>query len=141
MMGKERDRAPIMPEYRIPGSRFDRMMTLIERGACEEEFKDTFGGKAEDHVYSVVKAIHEGTISEGQVGLGSFVRDARAYTAAEIIQRALIKQERLDKAFKLFDEGHTAREVEIQMGMSRGWTNYTQAKWAIARGIAKKKGA
>lgn len=136
MMASERDRAPIREEYRRPGSRFDRMMTAIERGACLEEMMDLFDGMDES-AYDVLRMIHKGTISQGDYYFHARLNPDKA------IERALQKKEQNAKIFRMFDDGAKTKDVQRMMGLSRGAAEHARKKWAIARGLAsrKKRGA
>lgn len=136
MMDKTRSRPQVMDEYCLPGSRFERMLAMVERGACEEEFEDTFGKKNEDEVYPIIQKILNGTISCGSTDDGySIVRKA-----AQAIEYVSAKQELQDRMYRMFDEGMTNKEVRLQTRATKGSIEYVRAKWAIARGIVRKKG-
>lgn len=119
----------IKDEYRVPGSRYDRMMTLMERGACEEEFLDEIEG-ADKTLYRCMKAIADGTLSLGV---------QQGFHPMAAIKGELARKERREEIFRMLDDGLKAEEIQIRTGMSRGGIAAIRKCWAVARGLNIKR--
>lgn len=115
----------IKNEYRMPGSRYDRMMKLIESGACEEEFMDEIEG-ADRSTYRALKALADGTLSLGV---------QQGFHPMAAIKGELARQQRRKEIYRMFDDGLKAGEIQIRTGMSRGGIAAIRKRWAVARGL------
>lgn len=105
---------------------------MIEKGATLEEMKARFEGM-DLSAYLVLKAIANGTISAG------LDRDPIRTNPEKLITNAMMRRERNEKIFRMFDEGAKIREVQERFGLNRGAVEHVRGSWAKARGLAKRK--
>lgn len=125
MMASKSD---IWGEFRTPGSRFDRMMTAIERGACLEEMMDLFEGM-DKSAYNVLLAIRDGTTTCIDKGA-----PPRLENKDRIDRHKMSTKQLHAEIFRMLDEGMKLAEIMDRTGLSRSGVSNVKEKWRFERG-------
>lgn len=132
--GDGRDHSIIAENIRLR-SRFGQMLAAVEGGATMEDMRKRFDGY-DPGTDRVLRAILNGTISSGQERYTIKMRVQKAF------ERELLRRERNEKAFLMFDAGLKLAEIGDALGLSKSRVKQIKASWAVARGLAdRKKGA